>query len=183
MGGTVVLRGMVKLFVALNSKKGVGEVAAGAACGLLLALIPSGNLLWVTLLLATYFLKVNFAVELLFMGLFKLFIPLADPALDSIGLLALKFSLLEDAYTAAYNMPALPFTRFNNTIVMGGLFAGVVLWFPAYLLFRFLATLYRRKVKEKLEQTKFYKWLKGLPIVSHVARLAAGAGRVTGGGR
>ena len=179
----MVLRGIVKLFVALNSKKGVGEIAAGVSCGLLLALIPSGNLLWAAILLATYFLKVNFAVEMLFLGLFKLIVPFADPALDSVGLFVLNLSPLEGAYTTAYNMPALPFTRFNNTIVMGGLLAGVVLWFPAYLLFRRLATLYRTGVKEKLEQTRFFKWFKRLPIVSHVARLAAGAGRVAGRGR
>ena len=62
----MLLRGIVKLAVAMNSNRGEGEVAAAVAFALLLALIPAGNLLWFALLLATLLLKVNLAVEMLF---------------------------------------------------------------------------------------------------------------------
>ena len=37
------VRGIVRLMVELNSKKGVGEIAGGAAFGLLLALVPAAT--------------------------------------------------------------------------------------------------------------------------------------------
>ena len=42
------------------------------SCALLLALIPSGNLLWFCLFVLTFFLKINLGAELLFLALFAL---------------------------------------------------------------------------------------------------------------
>jgi len=169
----VVLRGIVKLAVALNTNRGVGEVAAAVAFGLLLALVPSGNLLWLALLLVTLLLKVNLAVELLFLALFKLAVPLVDPLLDRLGLAVLTTPALRPPYTALYNMPVVPFTRFNNSLVAGGLLAGVAVWLPAYLLFRTLVRLYRSRIKERIENSKLYKGFTRLPLVSRIVGLAA----------
>jgi uncharacterized protein (TIGR03546 family) len=173
----VVLRGIVKLAVALNSNRGEGEVAAGVAFGLLLALIPAGNLLWLVLLLATLLLKVNLAVELLFLAVFKLAVPLVDPLLDRLGLAVLTAPALRPPYVALYNMPVVPFTRFNNSLVAGGFLAGIAAWLPVYLLFRALVRLYRSRIKDKIENSKLYKGFTKLPLVSRIVRLAAGIHR------
>jgi uncharacterized protein (TIGR03546 family) len=169
----VILRGIVKFVVALNSNRGEGEVAAGVAIGLLLALIPAGNLLWVFLLLLTLLLKINLAVTLLFMALFKLVVPLLDPLLDSLGLAILTVPALRPPYVALYNMPVVPFTRFNNSLVAGGFLVGIVAWVPVYLIFRALVRVYRRQVKERIENSKLYKAFTKIPLVSRVIRLAA----------
>ena len=120
------------LVVAINANSRVGEVAAGISFALLLALIPSGNLLWITLFIITFLLKINLAGELLFLALFKLLVPLTDGLLDRLGALVLSRPFLIEAFTAAYNLPLLPLSRFNNTIVMGGLIAGLLLWAPVF---------------------------------------------------
>jgi hypothetical protein len=56
-----MIRGIAYLVVALNANTRPGEIAAGAACGVLLALIPGGNLLWIVL------------------GLLRLVVPLVGP--------------------------------------------------------------------------------------------------------
>lgn len=169
------LKGIVRLVTALNSNKGVGEIAAGAAFGLLLALVPSGNLLWAALLLATWFLKVNFAVEMLVVAALKLPVTLVDPLLDALGHAVLTLAPLQGPFTALYNVPLAPFTRFNNSIVMGGLLAGIALWVPAYAGSKALVRLYRAKIKPRVEESRLYKWFRKLPLVETLARLASRA--------
>jgi len=76
------------LIVAVNANSRAGEVAAGVSIALLLALIPSGNLLWFCLFLVTFFLKINLGAELLFLALFKLLAPLTDGLLHRLGRIA-----------------------------------------------------------------------------------------------
>ncbi len=67
-----MIKGIARLIVALNANTRPGEIAAGAAFGLLLALVPGGNLLWSVLFILTFFLKINMAMELLLLGLLAL---------------------------------------------------------------------------------------------------------------
>ncbi len=170
-----MLKGIIRLVAALNSNKGAGAVAAGAAFGLLLALVPAGNLLWALLLLVTWFLKVNFAVEMLVVAALKPALPLLDPLLDGAGYAVLTFAPLQAPFTAVANLPLAPFTRFNNSVVMGGALAGILLWAPAYLLFRALVRLYRARAKPAIEASSLYKWFRRLPLIERLAKLAAGA--------
>ena len=179
----MLLKGAVKLVVALNSNKDPGEIAGGAAFALALALIPSGNLLWVALFLLTVFLRVNIAVELFFLGLFKIPVPLVDPLLDKLGLLVLTTSGLGGLFTALADLPLVAFTRFNNTVVTGALIAAVALWIPIYLLLRKAVALYRSHVKDKIAESPFIKWFRRLPLVSRVAKLTAEVMRASRTGR
>ena len=171
----MILKGIVKLAVALNNNKDVGEIAGGAAFGLMLALVPAGNLLWLGLLVVMFLVKVNSAVALLFLAVFKALAPLADPALDPLGYAVLTAAPLAGVFGWLANLPVVPFTRFNNSLVMGGLLAGIVLWVPFYLLVRALASLYRRTLKPKIENSRLYKAFRKLPLVSRIVRIAAGS--------
>jgi uncharacterized protein (TIGR03546 family) len=170
-----MLKSIVRLVVVLNSNKGVGEIAAGAAFGVLLALVPAGNLVWGVLVLLTWFLKVNFAIEMLVVALLKLVLPLADPALDGLGYAVLTLPPLQGAFAAFYNAPLAPLTRFYNSVVMGGLVAGIVLWAPAFVGFKALVRIYREKARPRIEASRLYKWFRKLPLVESIARLAARA--------
>ena len=139
------------------------------ACALLLALVPAGNLLWIALFVLTLFLKINLAVMLLFLALFSLIIPLADPLLHRLGLLVLTQPDLFDLFTELYNVPLLPFTRFNDSVVMGSFLAGIVLFVPALLLFRFLVVTYRKSWQPKLAENKVVKSIARIPIVSKLS--------------
>jgi uncharacterized protein (TIGR03546 family) len=157
------------LFVAINANNRPGEVAAGVSFALLLALIPSGNLLWIALFIITFLLKINLAAELLFLALFKLLAPLADGLLHRLGALVLSQPALSNAFCTAYNLPLLPFSRFNNTVVMGGLIAGLLLWIPGFLIFRRLVIVYRRRWREKIAGSRLVKALGRVPLVANIA--------------
>jgi uncharacterized protein (TIGR03546 family) len=159
---------IARLIVAVNANSRTGEIAAGISCALLLALIPAGNLLWFTLFVITFLLKINLAGELLFLALFKLLAPLTDGLLHRLGTLVLTQPLLAGGFTAAYNLPILPLSRFNNTVVMGGLVAGLVLWIPVFLLFRRLVILYRRALRDRIANSRLVKALGRIPLVATI---------------
>jgi uncharacterized protein (TIGR03546 family) len=160
------------LVVAINANNRAGEVAAGVSFALLIALIPSGNLLWFCLFLITFFLKINLGAELLFLALFKLLAPLADGLLHRLGLLVLNLPFLRELFSGAYNLPLLPLSRFNNTVVMGGLVAGIVLWVPVFLLFRQLVILYRRTLRDRIAGSRLVKALRRVPLIATIGNAA-----------
>ena len=165
----MIVAWIASLIGSLNANRKPFEVAGGMACALLLALVPAGNLLWIALFVLTLFLKINLAVMLLFLALFSLIIPLADPLLHRLGLLVLTQPDLFDLFTELYNVPLLPFTRFNDSVVMGSFLAGIVLFVPALLLFRFLVVTYRKSWQPKLAENKVVKSIARIPIVSKLS--------------
>jgi hypothetical protein len=52
-------------------------------------------------------------------------------------------------------MPFVPFTNFNNTLVMGGLAGGIALWLPVFLIFMGFISLYRHTLGPKIRSLKF----------------------------
>jgi len=164
------IRGIAKVLVAINSNQRAGEIASGMALGFLLALIPAGNLLWWLILILTLFLRINLAAELLALALFKLIVPLLDGLLHTVGHAILRAPPLQGLFTRLYNVPVVPFTRFNNSIVMGGFIAGLILWVPLYFLFRGLVRLYREKIRDKIANSKIVKAFQRFPIVSAIAK-------------
>jgi uncharacterized protein (TIGR03546 family) len=162
----------VRLAAAINANSRPGEIAAGIAFGMLLALIPSGNLLWIVLFAATFFLP----AELVFLALFKLIAPLLDGWLHSAGYAVLTLPFLNSTFTSLYNIPIVPFTRFNNTLVMGGFLTGLALWLPLFFIARWLVTLYRLKIRDRIAESRVVKALKKLPWVSRLARAVQRAG-------
>jgi uncharacterized protein (TIGR03546 family) len=178
-----MIKGIARLIVALNANTRPGEIAAGAAFGLLLALVPGGNLLWSVLFIPTFFLKINMAMELLLLGLLRLAAPLADPGLDAVGYAVLSLAGLRGFFIAVQGLPLAPWTRFNDTVVMGGFLAGLLLWAPVFLLVRLLVTLYRRRLREKIAESKLAKAVSHIPLLSAIGKAVqalGGASTLTG---
>ncbi len=164
----MVVKWIASIIVAVNANNRAGEIAAGASFALLLALIPGGNLLWIVLFALTFLLKINLAMELLLLALLKPIAPLADGLLHRLGALVLTQPFLYEPFTVLYNLPLLSYTRFNNTLVMGGLIAGLALWVPVFLLFRRLVFLYRRKLREKLAGSRLVQAFRRLPLAAAI---------------
>ncbi len=159
---------IAKLIVALNSNSRPAELASGIAFGFWLALIPGGNLLWISLFIITFFLKHNITALLLSMGGFRLFISFFDPLLDRIGGSLLEYPALNDLFTRIYNTPFLSYSNFNNTIVAGGFILGIILWIPIFMLFIFVIKVYRKKIAPKIAESRFVKILRKVPIISKI---------------
>jgi len=166
---------LAKLIVALNSNLGKKQIAAGFSWGLLLGLIPAGNIFWIILFVVSFFFKHHHASKLLVIAILKLVFGAVAPLVDIVGWEVLHIEALQPLFTSLYNMPFVPYTRFNNTLVAGGLVTGLILWLPVFVLVLLLIPLYRNTLAPKIRESKFVKSIKGIPAVTMLRKAVASA--------
>ncbi|GHT90877.1 hypothetical protein FACS1894140_0310 [Spirochaetia bacterium] len=131
-----------------NVKK--SHIAAGFAWGLLLGFVPLGNFFWIAFLVISLFFRYNYVTMVVVMFVIKLIMPLIAPLLDTIGWGILHIEALQPLFTTMYDMPLVPFTRFNNTLVAGALVSGIVLWLPVFYVVMALVPLYRNTIGPRI---------------------------------
>ena len=157
---------LAKFIVALNGNLKKGQVAAGFAWGLLLGLIPAGNVFWIVLFIVSFFFRHHHWSKMLILAIFKIVGGAVAPLMDTVGWGVLHIEALQPFFTALCNMPFVPLTKFNNTLVAGGLVSGIVLWLPVFFLVFALIPLYRSKAVPWLMNNKFLGAIKKLPIIA-----------------
>ena len=72
--------------------------------------------------------------------------------------------ILKDTFIMLYNLPIIPFTRFNNSLVMGSGIVAFLLSPIVFLLTKVLIKKYREKVLDKLSQTKLWNAVKATSL-------------------
>jgi len=169
-----VLSGLGKFIIALNGNASKSQISAGAAWGVLLGLVPLSNPFGIVLFILSFFFTHNHASKILTMAIVKLLSMLILPALDNFGWWILNLDSLQNLFTAMYNMPFVPFTKFNNTLVMGGFVAGIVLFIPVFVLFMILIPLYRNNLSPKIKQSKIVKKIVSLPFLGFLDKMFTG---------
>jgi len=160
-----LLKPIGKLIIALNGNVKTSEIAAGIAWGLLLGLLPGGGIFWIVIFLVSFFFKHHHWSKIFGMMIVKLLSPLFIYSVDLIGWEILNYEALQPFFTTLYNMPFVPFTKFNNTLVTGGLAGGIVLWLPAFLVFMALIPLYRNHVAPMIRNSKIVKTIAKSPFL------------------
>ena len=145
------------MFGALHSEGTPGQLAAGIVLGAFLGLTPLFNLHNAVVFALLVLLNVSFAGGLLGWGLFVPLGFLLDPLFDWIGHSLLLAPALRGLWTSMYNMPIVPLTNFNNTVVLGSLVFAVLSAVPLFFLLRWAVARYRVTVGERVRQSRFYK--------------------------
>ena len=149
-----------KLIKILNEGATPGQIAGGIALGAVVGLMPSFliNLFLVFLILI---IDVNLSAAFFSIAVFKILAYPLDPLANSIGYeLLVNAGRLKPLWTALYNMPAVPFTRFNNTVVLGSFIISLVLFLPLFFLSARGVRLYREKFRQRVMESKLYKFVK-----------------------
>jgi hypothetical protein len=82
---------------------------------------------------------------------------LLDPVFHRIGESLLTAPSLRALWTTWYNTPLVPYTNFNNTVVLGSVVAWLVLAIPIYFGAKVGVTRYRATIGERVRQSKLYK--------------------------
>lgn len=153
--------GLLRQFVkGLTSDTDPKQIGWGIAIGFVIGLIPKGNLTAQLLLVLLMMLKVNIPFGLLAMFLVSFVNPLADKLTDPLGYALLTSEALAPLWTGLYNLPVVPWTDFNNTVLLGGLLAGLALLFPVYLAGRRFGVYYNDKFRDRVMNSKLVKSLK-----------------------
>jgi len=150
-----------KFLKVLRSGESPGLIAGGFAMGFIVGLTPFLTLQNVVILLIVFLTKVNLASTFFSIFVFSFVAYLFDPAFHDLGFFLLtQIDSLVATWTALYNWPLAPLTRFNNTIVMGSFVSALALLFPVYFLFKKGIVAYRARWAERIEKSKFMKALK-----------------------
>ncbi len=152
-----LLKLLQSLIKTLHSEGTPGQVAAGVALGSALGITPLVNVHNLLIFALIVILNVSFGGGML--G-WALFVPVGfglDPVFHRIGRALLEAPNLRPAWEAWYNTPLVPYTNFNNTVVLGSVVAWLVLLVPIYLLARVGVARYRATVGERVRRSKFYR--------------------------
>ena len=173
----MIVSWIAKVFVAINSNKRTSEIAWAISVAFILALIPKGNLLWIALFVLTFFLKLNQAVEMVFIVIFNYSFKFLDRILDRIGYIILTIPNLEDFFTKLFNNSFFYLSKYYNSLVMGGLIVGLIMAFPIYFSSKFLVEIYRDKIREKIVNNKLVKAFMKQPLVAGIKRSLGSAVR------
>ena len=141
----------------LHSDGTPGQVAAGMALGAALGLTPLVNVHNLVIFALIVLLNVSFGGGML--G-WALFVPLGfifDPVFDRVGAALLGAESLRPLWTSLYNTPLVPYTNFNNTVVLGSLVSWLVLAVPIFFAARYGVARYRATIGERVKQSRLYK--------------------------
>lgn len=154
---TLILKQLFGFLKLLNSETGQNQLAAGIAAGFILGMTPMMSLQTFLVFICIFFFRIQAGAAFLAAFFFKFIAYLLDPAFDSIGGAVLSADSLHGLFTTMYNIPLLPLTRFNNTIVMGSGVLTVILSPFVFILSRILIAKYRVTVVARIKETKAWK--------------------------
>ncbi|MFA5140602.1 MAG: TIGR03546 family protein [Elusimicrobiota bacterium] len=154
------------IVAALQGEDDPAYAAAGFALGAAWGLVPKDNLCSVLFVLAFFFLRIDKGMALASAALFTPLGFLLDGPAHSLGGALLSCGALHPLWTWLYNLPVLPLTRFNNTVVLGNLAIGALLFVPLFVLSKRGILRYRAAWRARAAQWRVVKALSGLRIVS-----------------
>jgi uncharacterized protein (TIGR03546 family) len=141
----------------LHSEGTPGQVAAGMALGAALGLTPLLNVHNLVVFSLIMILNVSFGGGMLGWALFVPLGFLLDPVFHAIGLGLLQAPSLRGLWTSMYNTPLVPYTNFNNTIVLGSVVGWLALAVPIFFASRWAVARYRATIGARVQQSKLYK--------------------------
>lgn len=161
---TLLFKQLFAFIKLLNSETGTNQIATGIACGFILGMTPAFSLQSILVFLLIFFFRIQIGAALITAFFFKFIAYLLDPVFHEVGTMVLENQSLAPLFTALYNMPIVPLTRFNNTIVMGsGVFT--VLLFPVvYISAKITVQKYRAHIVERFKATRFWRAVKATSL-------------------
>lgn len=161
------LKSISKLVKVLQSDASPWQVAVAAGLGVILGMQPASGPHTIVLFILIFFLNVNLGAAFLSAALFALVGALLDPVAHTIGYGLLAGSeTLTPLWTSLYNIPIVPFTQFNNTVVLGSLVLALILFVPVMLGTKYLIIYYRAHWREKVAKSKLVTGLRVTKIAN-----------------
>lgn len=163
----LILKQLFAFIKLLNSDTGNISLALGMTCGFILGMTPVLSLHSLLIFLILFFFRIQIGAALVMTFFFKFVAYLLDPVFHSVGSKVLEMESLQGIFTTLYNMPLIPYTRFNNSIVMGAAVVTFAVSPIVYLLSQYFIIKYRQifvarfketKAWKAVEATKFYQW-------------------------
>lgn len=167
-----MLSKIVKLFSAFNANVNPAEIAHAFSFGILLGFLPKNNLLWYLIFVFLLFIRINKPMFLIMTLIGSAFATAFDPLFDTIGCAVLQIDCLQGVFYKLVEIPFVAFTKFNNSVVIGALITGIVLYVPVFFAGLGLVALWRKMLTPMLRESKIFKAFCNLPLISKIISLA-----------
>lgn len=169
----ILFKQLFALLKILNSETGENQIAAGLSLGLILGFAPFLSLQTLLVILLILIFRVQAGAAFV-SGFFFAFVAwVIDPIADILGQHVLEMHALRPLFGAMYNMPIVPLTRFNDSIVMGSFILSLALLVPGFYLFRWAIRRYRIAVVSKLKNTRWWKVMQSTALYKWYAKYEA----------
>jgi len=163
-----MIQPIISLIRMMHSETDPRQISLGFALGMVPGLTPLTSPHNLLVLLVVLFFRVNIGAALLSWGVFKILAYALDPLFHQIGLFLLtQVAFLQGLWTSLYNAPLVPYTRFNNTVLMGSLIFSLLAFYPVYWGGKLMVLKYRETFMQRFNRLKIvqvfrasdvYKW-------------------------
>lgn len=171
------VRQLVELMLGHESDR---QIAAGAAIGAIVGLLPKDNLIAASLLFLLFSLRVNRSAGLMSLAVFAALSPLADGLMHRLGSRVLAIESMQPHYAWLYDQPLGPWIGFNNTVVVGALLVGLYIAYPVFAIVELACARLRPTIVKRLQRFRMVRWLFGSRIAGGLVGSAAGITGVMG---
>lgn len=161
---TLLFKQLINLVRLLHSETGQNQIAAGLAFGVFLGFAPFFSLQTILVLFVVFIFRVQLGAAFLSAFFFKFVAFLLDPVADPIGRSLLENEGLRSLWTSMYNVPFLPMTRFNNSIVLGSFALSIILCPVLFFVFKKIIIQYQSHIVAKFESSKMVKFFKATKV-------------------
>jgi uncharacterized protein (TIGR03546 family) len=128
-GSVALLRRISVWLLAYNAP---AELAAGFTLGMIIGLVPKGNLIAVSLWVLLFSLRVNKGLGLLAVVIVTSISGALDSFAHKLGDSVLHAQSLQFAYASISELPLVPWLNIDNTVVTGALLLGLYFAYPVY---------------------------------------------------
>lgn len=157
----LILRPLRLLFKALVIESTPTQMSYGLALGVLIGLVPKGNLLAIVLGFLVAASRVNLAIVACAAVGVTFASTWLDSTFDQVGVYVLGQPSLRSFWEAVYDTPMMPWTDFNNSIVMGSFICGLALIWPVHRVSRPVFQKYSESLARHLRDWRITKILLG----------------------
>ena len=165
----IFLRPLRYLAQALVLETTPRQLAWGFALGMMIGLIPKGNLIAVALMTLFCALRINVASGTAAISLFTWCGMWLDPVSHRLGHYLLTHDDLQSVWTTLFNKNLVPWTAFNNTVVLGSTLIGLALLLPVYGITRPIFGKFAPLWSERLKKYRVIQMLRGGEVVGNLA--------------
>ncbi|MGI5065620.1 DUF2062 domain-containing protein [Treponema putidum] len=166
-----MIKYVTSFFRAINANAHPGDIAHAVALGLFLAILPKNNLTFTFLFFLSIFIRINkgaFFISFILLGFVT---PFMDVLINNIGFWAVQLSFLRPIFIALENIPFVALFKLSNTMVLGGIIWGLILYIPVYILTRIIVAKYRKYMQPAVN-VKGVGLLGKIPLLRHLTKIS-----------
>lgn len=166
-----MIKYVTSFFRAINANAHPGDIAHAVALGLFLAILPKNNLTFTFLFFLSIFIRINKGAFFISFILFGFVTSFMDIIINNIGLWAVQLSFLRPIFITLENIPFVALFKLSNTMVLGGIIWGLILYIPVYILTRIIIAKYRKYMQPAVN-VKGVGLLGKIPLLRHLTKIS-----------